>query len=725
MLSEATMNRRNFIGVMAIGGSVSKIPNILSGAEEGGERTSPLGWLRDTPLIIAGNWASTAIFRRRVGGYPTWHDAEFDQQQATEDTVRRLKDLGITMVVTHFFTGFGLEAEKEHIKLARKLSSILKKHNLRVGLYVGSTIAYETFLLEKPDAKEWFVPDYLGRPVVYNSQTYRKRVYFMHPGYREYIKRVIRLGIEDLNADLIHFDNTSMQAEAAIFQHPMAIEDFREYLKKKYSPADLEKRLGFSDVKYVIPPKHDRPLRVINDPLFQEWTDFRCYQLSAYYAEMKGFIRSLNSSVAFECNPASGISGQNTIWEQGVDYPRLLPNLDVIWTEEGDKAEVTSDGILVSKIRTYKMASKLNAQVFAYTGGAVGAGLEMGGRLEMAEAMAYNRQCLGMIGPVFSPLGPELAQEVPAYDVPEDQRNYISFFSKNFEHYRDVDNIADVALLYSYASMGFNNDQPAVSFMLFGQALIQAKVPFDIIFDLHGEELMKYRVLVLADQECLSEEEIKRIRAFVQQGGGLVASEYTSMYTEWRLRRPEFGLKDLFKVKAPRWRGGEMPEEPIMANPVREQIGRGRVAYLPLIEPSVKKPTTSRMSSQYWKLPVNWTELIAAVQWAAGDDLSLDVKAPMAVTAELMHQTSSEDLLVHLLNYDVAKIPVVTDIEVTVKIPEGRKVQHVILLTPDGNERSVLDYIFRNGRARFIVPRLHVYNLLVVQLRKEGNLPPA
>lgn len=708
------MNRRNFIGMIAVGGSVSKIPGLLGVAEADDIR--PLSWIRDNPLIIAGNWASTAIFRRRVGGYPTWHDMEFDRQQATEETVRKLKDLGITMVVTHFFTGFGLEAEREHIGLARKLSSLLKKYDLRVGLYVGSTIAYETFLLEKPDAAEWFVPDYLGRPVVYDSQTYRKRVYFMHPGYREYIKRVIRLGIEDLKADLIHFDNTSMQAEAAIFQHPMAIEDFRKYLGKKYPVEVLNKRLGFSDVKYVIPPKYDQRLRVLNDPLFQEWTDFRCHQLAAYYGEMKEFIRSLNPGVAIECNPASGISGRNTIWEQGVDYPRLLPNLDVIWTEEGDNAGVAPDGILVSKIRTYKMASKLNTQVFAYTADAVGAGVKMGGKLAMAEAMAYNRQCLGMIGPVFDPLGPELAQEVPAYDVPEDQQNYIRFFSRNFEHYRDVDNIADVALLYSYATMGFNNDRPAVSFMLFGQTLIQAQVPFDIIFGLQAEELTKYRVLVLADQECLSEDEIRSIGTFVRHGGGLVATEYTSLYTEWRLRRPEFGLKDLFKVKAPQWRGGGIPEEPIEGGSIRAGAGKGRVAYIPSIKPGREKPPASKMSSQYWKLPVNWKELIAAVRWAATERLSVEVKAPTTVAMELMVQKQTSNLLLHLLNYDEVQTPVVTDIEVSLEIPNGKTVQQIQLLTPDANEQSILEYTFERGRARFVVPRLRVYNLLIIQL---------
>ena len=714
------MNRRNFIGMITVGGSVTRIPKLVGSVEGDDKGSSPLAWLKDTPLIIAGNWASTAIFRRRVGGYPTWHDAEFDRQQATEETVRKLKDLGITMVVTHFFTGFGLEAEREHIELTRELSSLLKKHDLRVGLYVGSTIAYETFLLEKPDASDWFVPDYLGRPVVYDSQTYRKRVYFMHPGYREYIKRVIRLGVEDLKADLIHFDNTSMQAEAAIFQHPMAIEDFHKYLRKKYPVEALKKRLGFSDVKYVIPPKYDRPLRVINDPLFQEWTDFRCHQLAAYYGEMKEFIRSLNPRVAIECNPASGISGRNTIWEQGIDYPRLLPNLDAIWTEEGDNAGVTHDGILVSKIRTYKMASKLNTQVFAYTAGAVGAGVKMGGNLSMAEAMAYNRQCLGMIGPVFDPLGPELAQEVPAYDVSDEQRNYIRFFTRNFKHYRDVDIIADVGLLYSYATMGFNNDQSAVSFMLFGQTLIQAKIPFDIIFDLHAEKLKKYRVLVLADQECLSEDEIGRIRTFVQQGGGLVATEYTSLYTLWRLRRREFGLKDLFKVTVPRWRGGGMPEEAIESHPIHAEAGKGRVAYIPSIIPSIEKPAASPMLSSYWKLPVNWRELIAAVRWVARDDLSLDVNAPITVTAELMHQNQANNLVLHLLNYNAAESPLINDIEVSVKVPEGSVVRQVMLLTPDGNERSLLEHTLEHGRAKFVVPRLRVYNLLIIELKEIG-----
>ena len=248
------------------------------------------------------------LFVRRRGGGTTWQEEDFNKE-CTEETVSRLHDLGVTMVIPHLFKGFGIEAERESLGNSKQLANLARKYGMKVGLYVGSTIAYETFLLEKPEAEEWFVPDFMGRPVFYDDQTFRKRVYFMHPGYREYIRRVLEIGAKEFRADLIHFDNTSMQAQPAIFQHPLAAQDFREYLRNKYSGEELKKRLGFSDVKYVLPPKYDRPLSTIDDPLFQEWADFRCHQLNAYYAEMEAFLRQLNPEVAVESNPHAEMSG--------------------------------------------------------------------------------------------------------------------------------------------------------------------------------------------------------------------------------------------------------------------------------------------------------------------------------------------------------------------------------------------------------------------------------
>ncbi|MCZ2075000.1 MAG: beta-galactosidase [Bryobacterales bacterium] len=654
-------------------------------------------WLGKEPLVIVGNWDSMPIFRRRVGGTPAWQEEDYAREH-TEEAVLKLKELGVTMAVIHFYKGYGLEAEKEHMADARRLADLCKKHGIRVGVYVGSTIAYETFLHEEPKAKDWFVERHLGRPVVYGDQTFRKRVYFMHPGYREYMKRVVTIAIRDFKADLIHFDNTSLQAQPAIFFHPMAVEDFRAFLRKKYTPDQLKRRFGFSDVSFVEPPEIERTPVPINDPMHQEWADFRCEQLTAYYAEMERLIRSLNPETAVESNPHSGISGRNVVWEQGVDYARFLPHMDVVWTEEGNEPGVTKDDILISKIRTFKMAAKYNTSIFTYTGGG------RGGKLAMAEAMAFNRQNLGMVGGALA-----------GYELPEEQRTYIRFYRDRFHDlYRDVQNRADVAVLHGFASMAYNSDLPWQSSMLFEQALIQAKVPFDIIFDEHLRDLSKYRVLVLPDQESMSDAQAALVREYVRRGGGLVATGHASLFTEERRRRRNFALADLFGIDAPAYAAGRAPERIVDSTPVRNELGKGRIVYIPQVQPAMEKPSNAAMTSQYWKLPLNWHELIDAVKWAAGGELSLDVQAPPHVTAELIDQ--KDRVLVHLLNYAAERGPVSGKIAVSVAIPQGRKVGAAHLVSPDHPVES-LQVAMRGNRAQFAAPRLDTYGVAVLELQ--------
>jgi hypothetical protein len=700
------MNRREFMRDVAAGISATGVPSLVTAEENAAG--SPRSWLKSTPFVAVGSWDDMPIFFRRVGGQATWQEADY-RSEHTEATVRKLKDLGVTMAIIDFFKGFGLEAEAEHIGLARKTAGLLHQHGIRVGLYVGSTIAYETFLLEEPSAQEWFVPDYLGRPVIYGDQTFRKRVYFMHPGYVNYIKRVVRMGIEDLRADLIHFDNTSLQGRPEIFQHPLAAKDFRDYLQSTYSPQELKERLGFSNVKYVVPPVIERPVAVIDDPLFQLWTDFRCRQLNQYYAWMKAYVHSLSSTAVIDSNPSSGMAGTNTIWEQGISYPGLFPHMEISWTEEGNYAGVTPDGILVSKIRTYKTGSILGTQIVTYTAGGGYYGGEGGNRASMAESMVFNRQSLGMVGGILK-----------AAELPEDQKRYIQFFSQKFKYYRDVENVPDVAVLYSYASMAFNNGRPAVSFMLFTQALIQARVPFDIIFDQHLQNLSKYRALVLADQECLDGEQMNLIREFVAHGRGLVATEQSSLYTTRRLRRPDFGLKDLFKISAPLWQGPRAPEKNLQIGPRQNTIGRGRVAYIPSVQPAIEKSPAANMSSKYWKLPLNSKELIEAVRWAAGGSLSLEVTAPDtgALVAELMDQPAHGRRLVHLVNYAGPQGKQVSDVEVSVELPEGNRTRAITLLSPDGNESRTVAGRVEQGRVGFMVPCIETYTMAVLELEQ-------
>ncbi len=48
---------------------------------------------------------------------------------------------------------------------------------------------------------------------------------------------------------------------------------------------------------------------------------------------MRAYIRQLNPEVADDCNPANGMAGSDVMWQQGIDYPRLVPQVDFVWSE--------------------------------------------------------------------------------------------------------------------------------------------------------------------------------------------------------------------------------------------------------------------------------------------------------------------------------------------------------------------------------------------------------
>ena len=82
------------------------------------------------------------------------------------------------------------------------------------------------------------------------------------------------------------------------------------------------------------------------------------------------------------------------------------------------------------------------------------------------------------------------------------------------------------------------------------QALIEARLPFEMVHDglLDPEHLAPFRTLILPGIAALSDEQCNQLRAFVQRGGGLVATHETSLRDEQGAPRKNFGLADLFGV---------------------------------------------------------------------------------------------------------------------------------------------------------------------------------
>ena len=79
-------------------------------------------------------------------------------------------------------------------------------------------------------------------------------------------------------------------------------------------------------------------------------------------------------------------------------------------------------------------------------------------------------------------------------------------------------------------------------------ALIEARVPFEMVHDrlLGAEQLAPFKTLILPNIAALSDAQCEQLRQFVARGGGLVATQETSLYDEWGVKRKNFGLADLF-----------------------------------------------------------------------------------------------------------------------------------------------------------------------------------
>jgi hypothetical protein len=236
----------------------------------------------------------------------------------------------------------------------------------------------------------------------------------------------------------------------------------------------------------------------------------------------------------------------------------------------------------------------------------------------------------------------------------------------------------------------------------FYQALVEARVPFDMVYDgaLSAEALARFRVLVLPSIAFLSDEECEQIRYFIEGGGSVVATYETSLRDEAGRRREDFGLADLFGVRyvehrpgpiknayllvedpahpllrgmedAGRLIGGawrlevemtaEFPERPLTDVPpypdlpmedVYPRVERTDVPGVFLREAAGSRVAYLNWDADrlFWEVlnPDHGRLLANAVRWAARDELPVTVEGPGVVEVTAWRQ--AESITVHLVN---------------------------------------------------------------------------
>jgi hypothetical protein len=695
-----TINRRNFIGGAIAVAAASRLANGMPMI--GSDSAAPVqDWMK-RGLIDAGGSHEPYIFVVRRGGQRIDARRVCDYQQS-EELIRQLHDAGVEVFHTHLYKGFGMQAEQEEMEETRKAVEIAHRLGMKADTYIQwNSMMYETFFAEEPKAVDWIQRDIAGLPILLTygyQQSFRYRPCFSNQDYLNYLKRVIRYAIVEVKTDFIHFDNFDLNAEPDSCHCSACTSGFRKRLKARYSSAQLRERFGFERVDFVNPPQWNRDnqpggMQIVFDPAIQEWIDYRCQTMADALEQMHDYAMSLNAEVALEINPG-GITGNNRAWESGVDHARLLKFTKAFWSEEDEVIGYHSDGRLVTRIRSYKLARAHSNVLLAYL---------QDDALALSESLAFN-QTLGCVG--VAPISPVTGE-------------YIDFYRQNREMYVDSVDMANVGLLRSYASLTYNNAAVQLTTELAEQTLIEAGVPFDLVFDEGLRELSKYNALILPNCECLSDTQISLLRGYVERGGGLVVIGQAGLYDEWRRVRTTPGLAGM---AGPQESAKEYQQEVVSGaeaagTATRLKFGQGRVAYFPTLEFDGALPPLQPyfpIGEEFWKRPKNWKELVELVNWASGDQSLIRLNAPRGVVINYTSQPLRQRSYIHVVNYDSSNAANSKTIEVGVQLPENRQSLKITVLAPETKAARPIDFSRSGAYTSFTLADVQSYCVVMIE----------
>ena len=654
-------------------------------------------WIRRGKLRwVWGLWEPLMFYRRSAHmapyspGNSQWAE-EWYLRMHSEEMVAKLAGLGINCVSTHWYKGFGLLAEAEEMARAVQFTELCHRYHIRVlGYHQWATVCYETFLDEVPHAKDWIQRDAEGKLLLYGTSTYWRWLGCQqHEPYVDYLQQVVRKCLTEAQMDGIEWDGTVYKCHCELCQ-----QRFREYLDRKYADADIATLFGIPHFRHVRIPAVESG----RDPLYQELLEFRREFMTQRLREYNALIKGINPEAAqvtydMAAAPAEPVDAIDILVDENHDFS-FVQDGQLTTKSRGLKHGFALDRVVLSTAWLRAPSSKAEPvpEEFQTEAELAAFAAPVGGlrrpetaaevKRDLAETAMYGGH---MVTPTWAtrPIGGKLA----AFEQPELQaalKHYLDFFRRHEELFDARRSLANIAVLRSRGSVTYDffNSYPCVMGM--EQVCIQHQIPYDMLFSYQFPGLDRYEAVILAEQTCLSDDEIELLTRFVHHGGGLLITGRSGLFDErFRHRR---------------------------SHPFQELFDEERVVFLPDNPERLSRPTRDHPPAYHdMQLPERAAEIADGILRAAGSRLPYQVTATPFVGTDA-YVVASGDRVIHLLNYDNEHAAA----EVEIQLGPDLCAATVRLISPD-DEPEQREIILEDRLVR--VGELRTYAALV--------LPPA
>jgi hypothetical protein len=509
------------------------------------------------PNMMTWTWAGwePAQFYRRLGGFheaqegnALWSDDWFRRLES-EDTAKALAEAGINWVTTHFYKGFGLEAEAEEIAGTARLIANYHRHGVKVFTYIQyGTVMPETIQEENEASRNWGRVDWNGQhdghPYEYGDQYWRAKPCANQPGFREHLLRCVDKALE-IGADGIWIDN--LQADGC--HCPRCQEVFRTYVQANVK--DPWQDLGLRPVQLagITIPRAVRP----RDPLFQLWIRCRVEEVRTSLEMICARARSLKPDVVMAANIGIGNHQKHVL--ENANWHSMLELLDFTYAENGLFPAWTGEKI-VSQQYTYSIANAVGSRIVP--GAGVGAGSRglprnrLPGERELrrclAESAMFGGHALGGPWGLRGENGGEAPILLRDASWRQLNRRFTDFYRAKWPLFGAAVDASPVAMLYNFESLLADEPTYRRAYEAMAQALMQHQIPFRYVLSDRLEKLDDVKVLVLPHVLPLAEQTETAIRAWVKRGGRILATGRCGLYDHWMRQRTDYALADLFGV---------------------------------------------------------------------------------------------------------------------------------------------------------------------------------